>query len=258
MRTAPTPAATNWSIMPSVTSEPAVARTLPSGSSTSSDSVRPVPVFSMLGSLRRSPSASFSAIFMEIDRSVPQSSSRTMTSCATSTRRRVRYPESAVRSAVSARPLRAPCVEMKYSSTDRPSRKLDVIGRGMVSPLGLETRPRIPATCRTCIGLPRAPESTIIQIGLVSVNAASMSCATSAVACVQISISSWRRSSSVIRPRRTRAGPCRRGSGRCPGFPACSAARPRPRSRSSPRPWSPSGSRRPCSASSAAATSTFG
>ncbi len=35
-------------------------------------------------------------------------------SCATSTRRRVRYPEFAVLSAVSARPLRAPCVEMKY------------------------------------------------------------------------------------------------------------------------------------------------
>ena len=155
----------------------------------------------MFGSLRRLPAASFSAIFMEIDRSVPQSSSRTMTSCATSTRRRVRYPESAVRSAVSARPLRAPCVEMKYSTTVRPSRKLDVIGRGIVSPLGLETSPRMPAICRTCIGLPRAPELTIIHTGLVSGNAASMSCATSAVAWVQISISSWRRSSSVIRPR---------------------------------------------------------
>ena len=106
-----------------------------------------------------------------------------------------------MRSAVSASPLRAPCVEMKYSSTDRPSRKLDLIGRGMVSPLGLDTRPRMPAICRTCIGLPRAPELTIIQTGLVSGKAASMSCATSAVAWVQISISSWRRSSSVIRPR---------------------------------------------------------
>ena len=38
---------------------------------------------------------------------VPQSSSRMMSSWATSWRRRVRYPESAVRSAVSARPLRA-------------------------------------------------------------------------------------------------------------------------------------------------------
>ncbi len=91
-------------------------------------------------------------------RSVPQSSSRTMTSWATSTRRRVRYPESAVRSAVSARPLRAPCVEMKYSSTERPSRKLALIGRGMISPRGLATRPRIPASWRICMMFPRAPE----------------------------------------------------------------------------------------------------
>ena len=48
----------------------------------------------------------------------------------------------------------------------------------------------MPAICRTCIGLPRAPELTIIQTELVSGKAASMSCATSAVACVQISISS--------------------------------------------------------------------
>ena len=152
--------------------------------------VRPVPVFSMLGSFRSVPSGPGSAIFITSDRSVPQSSSRTMTSCATSTRRRVRYPESAVRRAVSARPLRAPWVEMKYSTTDRPSRKLDLIGRGMVSPLGLETRPRMPAICRTCIGLPRAPELTIIHTELVSGNAASMSLATSLVACVQISMSS--------------------------------------------------------------------
>ena len=121
---------------------------------------------------------------------MPQSSSRTMTSCATSTRRRVRYPESAVRSAVSARPLRAPCVEMKYSSTVRPSRNEDLIGRGIVSPFGFDTSPRMPAICRTCIGLPRAPELTIIHTGLVAGNAFSMSWATSAVACVQISMSS--------------------------------------------------------------------
>ncbi len=106
-----------------------------------------------------------------------------------------------MRSAVSARPLRAPWVEMKYSTTDRPSRKLDLIGRGIVSPLGLETSPRMPAICRTCIRFPRAPELTIIQTELVSGKAASMSLATSAVACVQISMSSCRRSSSVIRPR---------------------------------------------------------
>ena len=92
---------------------------------------------------------------------MPQSSSRTMTSWLTSTRRRVRYPESAVRRAVSARPLRAPCVEMKNSSTDRPSRKFALIGRTMISPLGLATRPRMPAIWRICIMFPRAPEVTM-------------------------------------------------------------------------------------------------
>ena len=66
---------------------------------------------------------------------VPQSYSAMMQSCATSTRRRVRYPEFAVLSAVSARPLRAPCVEMKYWSTDRAlaevggDRRLDDLAR---------------------------------------------------------------------------------------------------------------------------------
>ena len=149
-----------------------------------------MPVFSMFGSFRRVPLAPRSAICITNRRSVPQSSSRTMTSCATSTRRRVRYPESAVRSAVSARPLRAPWVEMKYSSTVRPSRNEDLIGRGIVSPFGFDTRPRMPAICRTCIGLPRAPELTIIHTGLLAGKAFSMSWATSAVACVQISMSS--------------------------------------------------------------------
>ena len=52
---------------------------------------------------------------------VPQSSSVITTSCATSTRRRVRYPAFAVLSAVSARPLREPWVVMKYSSGESPS-----------------------------------------------------------------------------------------------------------------------------------------
>jgi len=38
-------------------------------------------------------------------------------------------------------PLRAPWVEMKYSSTDNPSRKEDLIGRGIISPRGLDTSP---------------------------------------------------------------------------------------------------------------------
>ena len=67
-----------------------------------------------------------------------------------------------MRSAVSASPLRAPCVEMKYSSTDSPSRKFDLIGRGMISPFGLATRPRMPASCRICMMFPRAPEFAIM------------------------------------------------------------------------------------------------
>ena len=54
-------------------------------------------------------------------------------------------------SAVSARPLRAPWVELKYSSTVRPSLKLEMIGVSMISPEGLAIRPRIPASWRTRI-----------------------------------------------------------------------------------------------------------
>jgi hypothetical protein len=51
---------------------------------------------------------------------------------------------------------------MKYSSTDSPSRKFDLIGRGMISPFGLATRPRMPAICRICMMFPRAPELAIM------------------------------------------------------------------------------------------------
>ncbi len=85
-----------------------------------------------------------------------------MQSWATSTSRRVRYPEFAVLSAVSASPFRAPCVEMKYWRTDSPSRKFEVIGVSMISPDGLAIRPRIPASWRICLSEPRAPESAIM------------------------------------------------------------------------------------------------
>ena len=88
--------------------------------------------------------------------------SRMMTSWETSTSRRVRYPESAVRSAVSARPLRAPCVEMKYSSTVRPSMKFALIGRAMIWPFGSAMRPRIPASWRIWLKDPRAPDWAIM------------------------------------------------------------------------------------------------
>ena len=67
-----------------------------------------------------------------------------------------------MRSAVSARPLRAPWVEMKYSSTDRPSMKLAWIGRSMISPFGFAIRPRMPASWRICLKDPRAPELAIM------------------------------------------------------------------------------------------------
>ena len=63
---------------------------------------------------------------------------------------------------MSASPFLAPWVEMKYSRTDRPSRKLALIGRGMISPLGLATRPRMPAIWRICMMFPRAPEYAIM------------------------------------------------------------------------------------------------
>ncbi len=150
----------------------------------------------------RDPAVPFSSMMRNsIASSVPQSLSRTMTSWATSTRRRVRYPESAVRSAVSARPLRAPCVEMKYSRTDRPSRKLALIGRSRISPFGFAIRPRIPASWRTCLMLPRAPDWAIMKIGLNLSKFAAIASPTSSVARVQTS-TIWRcRSSLVMRPR---------------------------------------------------------
>ena len=97
---------------------------------------------------------------------VPQSIWHTNTFWATSASLRVRYPESAVLSAVSARPLRAPCVELKYSSTLMPSRALALMGVSMISPDGLLIRPRIPASCWIWLTLPRAPESHISHTGL--------------------------------------------------------------------------------------------
>ena len=95
------------------------------------------------GSITSPPSTS---AFIATPFVVPQSSWVTTRSCVTSTRRRVRYPELAVFSAVSARPFRAPCVEMKYSSTFRPSRKFALIGLSMIEPSGFAIRPRMPAS----------------------------------------------------------------------------------------------------------------
>ena len=195
-----TPAATSSSISTSPTSAPASASTVPLASTAAAASDRANTVFSTVASRTMTPLASGAAIGISRPRVVPQSSSRMMTSCDTSTRRRVRYPESAVRRAVSARPLRAPCVAMKYSATDRPSRYEEMIGRGMMSPFGLFTRPRIPAMLRTCSQLPRAPDVTMRLMVLSIGKFARISAATSFVASVQILISSARRSASEIRP----------------------------------------------------------
>ena len=177
------------------------AMTEPSARVTSSARMRPHSLVSRCARWARVSGATCS---IHMPRFVPQSNTLTMSSWATSTRRRVRYPESAVRSAVSPRPLRVPWVEMKYSSTDRPSRNEALIGRGIISPRGLDTRPFMAAIWRICWELPRAPESTIIRIGLSNLAFITRSVAspTSLFALVQISISCWRRSSSTMTPRR--------------------------------------------------------
>ena len=105
-----------------------------------------------------------------------------------------------MRRAVSASPLRAPWVEMKYSSTDRPSMKLALIGRSMISPFGFAIRPRMPASWRICLNDPRAPELAIMKIGLSSSRLSSIACATSSVARSQSARSCSLRSSSESSP----------------------------------------------------------
>ncbi len=94
---------------------------------------------------------------------LPQSSSIIVQSCATSTSLRVKYPELAVLSAVSARPFLAPCEELKYSKTVSPSLKFEIIGVSIISPEGFAIRPLIPASCFIWAADPRAPESAIIN-----------------------------------------------------------------------------------------------
>ena len=84
------------------------------------------------------------------------------TSWATSHNLLVKYPEFAVFKAVSAKPFLAPCVELKYSSTDRPSLKFEIIGVSIISPEGLAIKPLIPASCFIWACDPLAPESAII------------------------------------------------------------------------------------------------
>ena len=129
---------------------PVWATTLPSASRASSCNTRPT-MRSASGSITSSPSLRALICSPWL---VMQSSWLITTSWATSTIRRVRYPASAVFRAVSAKPLRAPWVEMKYSSTDNPSLKEAIIGVSIISPTapvsffcGLFIRPRMPPSC---------------------------------------------------------------------------------------------------------------
>ncbi len=92
---------------------------------------------------------------------VPQSFIVIVTSWLTSTKRRVKYPDSAVFKAVSVEPFLEPCDEMKNSDIVNPSRKHERIGISILSPFGLAIRPRIPDNCTKLPILPRAPESLI-------------------------------------------------------------------------------------------------
>ena len=98
-----------------------------------------------------------------IPSSVPQSSDVITTSWDTSTNLLVKYPELAVFRAVSASPFRAPWVDVKYSSIDKPSLKLEVIALSIMLPSGFDMRPLIPASCLICAGEPLAPESAYIN-----------------------------------------------------------------------------------------------
>ena len=105
---------------------------------------------------------------------VPQSSSVIVTSCATSTNRRARYPASAVFSAVSASPLRAPVGRDESTrAPTAPSRKFDLMGLSMISPIppvsffcGLAIEPCMPASCRIWSREPRAAGTNIMNTGL--------------------------------------------------------------------------------------------
>src|SRR5690625_4759973 len=93
-----------------------------------------------------------------------------MTSWATSTKRLVIYPESAVFKAVSALPLRALWVDKKNSETDNPSLNDDKIGISIVSPFGLAINPRIPANWTKLEIDPRALEFIMMKRELSSIS----------------------------------------------------------------------------------------
>ena len=90
---------------------------------------------------------------------------------------------------------------MKYSSTSRPSRKLDLMGSSMVRPVVFAIRPRIPASCLICWLEPRAPESAIMKILLYLSSPESRTSVSSLSVSFQVSTTARYLSSSVISPR---------------------------------------------------------
>ena len=131
---------------------------------------------------------------------VPQSWSLTIISWATSTSLLVKYPESAVLKAVSAKPFLAWCEEMKYSSASRPSANDALIGISITLPVVPAISPLIPAACLNWFKLPLAPDWTIKLIGLSGSNLSSKDLPTLVVALFQIVTTSLNLSSSVIKP----------------------------------------------------------
>ena len=84
-----------------------------SGSIMSSANTRPESASFNISSASRASSTKLALTKLKFTANSSQSEALTITSCATSTSRRVKYPLSAVLSAVSAKPLRAPWLEMK-------------------------------------------------------------------------------------------------------------------------------------------------
>ena len=90
-----------------------------------------------------------------------------------------------------------------YSVTVSPSRKLVLIGKSMISPWGSAINPRIPTSCRTWEMFPRAPEKAIMYTefsGSVARKFLTTSSLRSSEVLFQVSITFWKRSTSVISP----------------------------------------------------------
>ncbi len=79
---------------------------------------------------------------------------------------------------------------MKYWRTFRPSRKFERIGVSMISPEGLAIRPRMPASCRICCAVPRAPESDMMRIGFDSLAVFSFSSIARNISLATLSVTS--------------------------------------------------------------------